>query len=590
MTYQAKLTPMGNEPGLEQQQGRAASNEELVQHDHVDADAHQGPATKFSSKGPKPGVMQGFADKQKPTASERGYGNHKKPKEKHEEISNADAEATVIAAADIVQHSRRKMIGDAPVRFQPALTLLWEAVTEQKREGVDRVQMLDAAMVMLEPAIAPFRQEEERAVWLNDQLMKQVGWIRSSARYGRAMDRVNNSLAIDGKIVEVPQNDEPRQQAALLHQEIQKMLPTITLLNEQVIRAGHDTIHHEAHQLAKGKGGKGFGPGTLLELQNLLLVVDGFLILSDEEFQHHLNHIQGFMNGVATYSELVKAVTEIAGGGIAISASYAAIIAKMAGDTSSAAMASGLAQNVGLALGNVVAGIEIVHGIAVLLDPHATGNEKVAAAAHASAGAAWFIGSRVGGAAVGAAASTAILITYAELKLMAHLYWEANLGITSGLMRPAFETIQRDGASIATTSDKLTKVNLLIQQEKDPAMLEDLGRVKTNLIKELGGDIDYLLSDCAPRGYEAGVAKYPGAHGMLREIFDPVKKYKGAHTEHDVIEGAKFALERVTWSLAHAGDIIVMSAKQKHLSDLEHELAKQKEGEGGEGGEGGGHH
>jgi hypothetical protein len=125
------------------------------------------------------------------------------------------------------------------------------------------------------------------------------------------------------------------------------------------------------------------------------------LTLTDEELTHHLREVHGVFNGVSTYSELVKAVAELTGGAISLTASYAAAIAKLAGDTSCAAMATGLARSTGLLFANVIAGIEIIHGVAVLLDPHATPQQKVDGAVGASSGAAWFIGSRVGGAAVG---------------------------------------------------------------------------------------------------------------------------------------------------------------------------------------------
>ena len=44
-------------------------------------------------------------------------------------------------------------------------------------------------------------------------------------------------------------------------------------------------------------------------------------------------------------------------------------------------------------------------------------------------------------------------------------------------------------------------------------------------------------------------------------------------------EAARVALERITWSMAHAGDLIIASAKQKNLGDVEHELEKKEHGD-----------
>jgi hypothetical protein len=46
------------------------------------------------------------------------------------------------------------------------------------------------------------------------------------------------------------------------------------------------------------------------------------------------------------------------------------------------------------------------------------------------------------------------------------------------------------------------------------------------------------------------------------------------------MEGAAEALKKITWGMAHAGDIAVASARQQHLGALEGELAnKQQHGE-----------
>lgn len=82
------------------------------------------------------------------------------------------------------------------------------------------------------------------------------------------------------------------------------------------------------------------------------------MTLTDEELAHRLREVHGVFNGVSTYSELVKAVAELTGGAISLTASYAAAIAKLAGDTSCVAMATGLARSTGLLFANVIAGIE----------------------------------------------------------------------------------------------------------------------------------------------------------------------------------------------------------------------------------------
>lgn len=519
----------------------------------------------------------------KPAASGAGRGDI----EKRKRIEVLDAEATLLAAADVVQHERAKLIPSAPRQFQPSLRVLYDAVTGQrdkeKLSGADRVMYLDAAMVSLEPAISIYRQKAEGATWLNEQLMTPVASLRSSARFQRAMDRVDDSIRIGDKTIEMPGDDKPHEQGAILREELKKLVPTMQLINEQLIRGFHDTIHHEAQAMIGGHAhGNTLGPGTLVDLAGALMVADAYLVMSDEEFKHHLNNIHGFWNGVSTYSEFVKAVAEFAGGAMMTTAAYAAAMSKTMGNTAGYTACAGLARSAGLVFGNIVAGIEIVHGIAVLFDSHATRQQKIDAGVSVSSGAAWFAGMRAGGAALGTAASSVILATYAEIKLMAHLYWEASVGLTVGLMGPAFARVQRDGNALAISADQLAKVGGLISQENDPSMKEDLTRVHAVLLKRLGQDLDSFISDSAPQALDAdgGIASYPGSHKILSELFAPIAQFKGATTEETIVRGAHLALEKITWCLTHAGEIVVGSAKGNHLDDVERDSAKHTENHG----------
>jgi hypothetical protein len=43
------------------------------------------------------------------------------------------------------------------------------------------------------------------------------------------------------------------------------------------------------------------------------------------------------------------------------------------------------------------------------------------------------------------------------------------------------------------------------------------------------------------------------------------------------MEGAAEALKKITWAMAHAGDIAVASPRQQNLGTLEGELAKKQQ-------------
>jgi hypothetical protein len=89
----------------------------------------------------------------------------------------------VIAAADIVQHERRQQTAGTSSRFHAPLELLYTAVSGRKGNerlpGAEQVQDLDAAMVMLEPAISVFRQDHDDAVRLASSMTpRRVGLKR----------------------------------------------------------------------------------------------------------------------------------------------------------------------------------------------------------------------------------------------------------------------------------------------------------------------------------------------------------------------------------------------------------------------------
>src|ERR1700694_6140390 len=130
--------------------------------------------------------------------------------------------------------------------------------------------------------------------------------------------------------------------------------------------------------------------------------------------------------------------------------------------------AGGGAAEAGHLLGNVVAGIEIVHGIFVLLDPKSTHAQKERATLGVLSGGAWSVGKRIGGAVVGAAASVAVVATYLELKLAAYLYVQGAMGITTFLMREVFEYMQQYGSSMARAAERVASGGLLLPEEHDP--------------------------------------------------------------------------------------------------------------------------
>ncbi|HKE14423.1 MAG TPA: DUF4157 domain-containing protein [Kofleriaceae bacterium] len=509
------------------------------------------------------------------------------------EIDYSAATNELRAAADIVQNRSRRLIGSAP-GHEVVLGKLYAAATGRGDDGKDidgraRLQLLDAAMAGLRPAIAALGAEAAGRAWLDENLDPGLASLRTSIQYDIASRRVQGATKIGEHAVIEDNPENARENTALLREQIKKSIGTLVLLNEQAIRFGEHQIEHQAEKLLEGHapvGGKSMkDAGLLTQLQGTLLLVDGWLTLTDEELPHHLREIHGVFNGVSTYAHLAKGVVELLGGTVSVSASFASVIAKMSGQAAYAAQAAGLARMAAMKLSNVVTAVEVVYGLAVLLDPHATPEKKDEALLSVGTGVAWWVGKRIGGAAMGATASTAVLGGYLELKLMAHLYWSATYNILGGWMSNAFASIKAQGESIATTSEELAKAGILLEHEKDPEQRRALARVQDNAASGLGTRIDHFIDDCEPHGYGVGAAYFPGAYKILREVFAPIMGLRGKKTPADAATAGAAVLDRIVWCLNHQKELLDLSAHQKGLDALP---KNDGQGEGGHGGGQGG--
>jgi hypothetical protein len=497
-----------------------------------------------------------------------------KSKPKAKAVVEADpsvALQTAQAAADILQNRLGRLVAPAGPKYRDALASLYVAVVGKEGKadasGLRRLELLDRATKALEPVFAALRADPDQKAWLETEITPHLTRLSGSLQYVRAAERVEKAvLGPGGELIEIPENVTPRQQAQILHSKIPALIKSVALYNEQAIRLGHDVIHHHAEEmlkhakLPKELQGKRLDPGILVEVQNLLLLVDGMLTLTDEELAEHLRKPHGAFAGIASYTELVKAAVEIVWGCVGVSASFAWAVARVSGQVEYAAQAAGLARSSGLMLANVVAGVEIVHGLAIMLDPHATKAQKLEAAQHVAMGTAWFVGTRVGGAAVGAAASTAILITYYELQWMAHAYRDIRLGLAVGWMTKAFETMADAAKSISRGGAELAKAGLLLGAERDPNQQAALAKVEADNARMLGGSIDFFLEKCEPTGYGPGAAYKPGAFTELRPVFKPLLKLKGAKTPREAAEAAKVVLKTIRWCFDHAPELIAKTA------------------------------
>jgi Domain of unknown function (DUF4157) len=500
------------------------------------------------------------------------------------------------AASDIVQNRSRRLIGSSP-GHEAVLGVLWGATVGRGVDGAEidgrgRLKLFEEAMAGLRPAIAAIKSDPEGVSWLEEHLDPGVERLRGEIQYQIASQRVDRAAIVGERAVVEDTAESARAHAPLIRAQIQKQISTLALLNEIAVRLNEHEIKHAAKEMMKGHvppAGKSWSdPGLLAHLQGVLYLADGWLTLTDEELPHHLAEIEGVAGHVASYAHLVKAVVELVGGTVSVGATFASIIARRAGQAGYAAQAAGLARMGLLTASTVVSAVEIVWGIAVLCDSHATPEEKDKAILGIGMGTAGLVGA-VKGSAVGGPLSVAVLTTYLELKLMAHLYASANHDIIGGWMSKAFENISGQGRTIAAAGDELAKAGLLLEQEKDPAQQQALGRVQENAAARLGSCIDHFIDDCQPRTYAAGVARYPGAFTILREVFAPIMGLGGKKAPQDASAAGAKVLDRIVWCLSHQQELVDLAARKRGLDSL------SERGEGGHGneapadGHGGGH-
>jgi len=483
----------------------------------------------------------------------------------HEHAGDAAFNATsrtIYAAGDILKNASKRLLESGA---HPALWRLYYAVTGnvegERVDGTQRLAMLDEALRELASELAAYAAYSgDYAQWAVTNVEKPAAELRESIKFQQAQERVDGATLVRGKVLEV--NASLDEQAAVLHGGIPKLAKDLATVNEWVTRFGGEELAKQAHEMMEGHAGHA-SVGSLVELQSLLLFVDGFLTLGDPEFREELQH-NTRLRAWATRAEFIKAVTEIAVGGALVATSLIATLARVTGSIPIATMASGAARHFGEHFSKAITAIEVVHDLIVLLDPRSSRQQRLDAGAGAASGSAYLAGSTP--------VSFAILMGYEELKLVLNTYWQTAVSVNAGLMLPALEALQRDGVALAGAADRVAKAGILAAQEKDHEQAQTLNKVLDVDFRYLSAALDGLISDCAPTGAEAGVAKHPGAYSLIREIFAPVTPYRGAKDHDTILAGTKLAIARVTFTLSHAGDVIVASTKNQHLPELERSL------------------
>lgn len=466
------------------------------------------------------------------------------------------------------------------------IVALWElhAAATQCQRGVSITA--SAALALLDNAVPVLMQardfylnddNEDDRVWVDDYVLAPLTALRGRLQFSIASDRVDQAVMVDGKVFDVGEGASARNQGGALRVAIAKLVPVLGKLNDLALLPFEEELEHQIEKQIAGHLHKGGKYSSLLDVANALFLVDGYLTLTDEELKHRRLELHGIAEGIVTYAELVKGVTEFVGGCAGLTMGSIGLVAKLAGETDVADMAIGASRIVASSVGSAIAVIEVATELAAAVSAKTT-QEKVEHGLSAAAGAGLLAAKK--GASVGFAASTIALdLGFKEAKLAATLYWDAAQGIVQALMTPAFEELRRDADGIAAGVERVIKAQALVDAEQDPDQRASFERVLTTRAEQLGGLLDELIGDIAAPDLEADMARHPGAHKIFVDVLAPVRAYKNSRTPIAVMTAAAVALSKLTWIFANAAEIRFAATTHGNVADVERIAAKRRRNE-----------
>jgi hypothetical protein len=519
----------------------------------------------------------------------RAAGTEKMQAVAAEAARENEAASLLDAASDILENQGTDLIHGQPAIDAAALWMLHAAVTGTSNgkalNGADRKALFDSAMTTLTPAMSFYAQDDDQRAWVEERITPHLDELRTELDVEQAEERVRGAMVLPGGHVVDPNDDtHPHEQAEALHEAIPKLVETVMQLNEMIVTLHEKEIEKHIEHMLEGIAPEGSTKiGSLVELANVLSVISGYLILTDEELAEHLRNAPGGLSRVRSAGELVKGVVEFTGGALGVVTSGIGLVARAAGEPEMARVCAGFARGLGLTVGMVVAAIETLRGLATLADPDASREQKIEAGVDiATLGVPLALKIKdieaIRGISVGPAV-VAMQLGIGELKLALHAYWGAAQGLEAGMMVPAFKTLKSHADALAGLSDEVLKAETLHDRELDAAQKTALAQVLAMNVRQLGGEIDSLLADLAPPDLEAGMARQPGAYQILGDALAPVQAFRGAREKETVVLGATVALRCLEFVFANKEAIIDAAASHRGLSAVVAHAAAKKESE-----------
>src|SRR5260370_6648414 len=131
-----------------------------------------------------------------------------------------------------------------------------------------------------------------------------------------------------------------------------------------------------------------------------------------------------------------------------------------------------------------------------------------------------------------------------------------------------------DGAHITSLGENVARAVLLLQQENDSMKARPLAQALDSYESSLAVGLDDFLAHARPKGakdmgWPGSAIPSPGNVTILAEAFEPLQRYRGVKSGPRLAEAAGHVLQRITWCLVNAQEIVIASTKRdKHLRDV----------------------
>ena len=377
-----------------------------------------------------------------------------------------------------------------------------------------------------------------------------------------ATDRVDNTIVTheDGKdkAIEIPDDEHPHEQAEVLRAQITTLLKTSGDMVERGKNLGTALLGEEAKTVER-----------LEHMGQTLTIMNSMLKLTDAEFQKEMRNPKSVINGIGTYTELLKTCMELSSSMVGLGASFGSFLAKRAGDEVLHKSLEAWAKDAtGKGMTRIIAGIEAVHGAFVMLDSSKSAAERIDGAVEMSMGLAVLTTGE-------SLYALPIAGPYYMVKTAAYLFREASLGWEMGFLRELFGYMNEVGGFIEHAGDHLVAAGQLTQAEKDPEKKAALAQEEKSRGAKLGTVVDEFLDRCVtgPKA-DHGVGTefldhYPGNYGIVAEVFAPLLGMRGRRTGPEAANAAAAVLKAMAYCFQHGDSIARASVVGFNLAEMQ---------------------